>query len=360
MPHSSELRLRRVAQGLDLLGPGYSALWLRRSGGEDEDRAREALESLLRQRPSEIHALPTGDIVALVRGFALRELSGLVAALKSRRASSDFACTIYDLTRDLSGFGAALMAALGQEAAKLATEQNAATAIQLDTPKGPLTLSKLWQRASIASCAANLAPRKISCRLALREGAYLRWVSDGLGPTGARLSRASAAAERKLLVGLVELPRGELQSFSLALTLGSLLTPEFLRFDRRLAVLGVEKPVIEFSLDDWRGEEPTAQYARKIALDQGYRLGVCGLRVRDLAQVKALDGAARVDLSFAVGDLGSKEREHRALARAVVRLGRANVVLSGVDDQRTLSWGQSAGIVLFRGRAIESAILKAG
>ena len=154
----SELRLRRVAEGRDLLGPGYSALWVRAgasAAGERTESVRSTLEPLLRHRPFEIHELACGDIIALVRGFAVRELSGLVEALKAAYAPPEgrIACTIYDLTCDLGGFAATLGGAFGQTCAPPEAQAQSAKAADLwvDTPKGALKLSKLWQRAAIAS-----------------------------------------------------------------------------------------------------------------------------------------------------------------------------------------------------------------
>lgn len=158
-----------------------------------------------------------------------------------------------------------------------------------------------------------------------------------------RLTRILDLRMLALLAAPREL-RGALP-FSLNLNVGSVLSPEFLRFDAALPSVLRGRIVLDLQPADLLADPAAFAFARGFARARGYRLLLRGLT----ATLLPLLNLPRMELDFAQlrwsPDLAK-------VAPAVLQAGPAQWVLGQADHPAAVRWGQDHGITLFQGRAV--------
>jgi hypothetical protein len=133
--------------------------------------------------------------------------------------------------------------------------------------------------------------------------------------------------------------------FSVALNVGSVLSPAFLRFDAALPVLLRGRVVLELLPADVLADPGAFIFARDFAHERGYRLLLREMNA-DLLGVFPL---ARIGLDL----LQLRWREPLAAEGAPALHDPANTVLMRADAPEAVEWGRSRGIALFQGRMAE-------
>ena len=137
--------------------------------------------------------------------------------------------------------------------------------------------------------------------------------------------------------------------FSLDLNIGSLLSPEFLRFDTALPGALRHRVVIELMPADVMADPAAFMFARGFARVRGYRLMLRGVTPA-LASVLALP-ALELDYVQCTwsGDLGAGNLPPGCPPEATV--------LAGANDPAAIAWGREHGIRLFQGDAMDELAL---
>lgn len=135
--------------------------------------------------------------------------------------------------------------------------------------------------------------------------------------------------------------------FSLALNVGGVLSPEFLRFDSTLPQQLRGHAVLDLQVADVMSDIPAYRFARAFARSRGYRVLLRGLSgaLLPLLDLPALD-VDFIELRW--------EPSLAGLDIAALRAGTARWVLSRTDEAAAIRWGQSAGIGLYQGDAVLS------
>lgn len=329
---------------------------------------RAALDALMTAERARMHDLPKGRVAVSWRGAAPEPLQQSLDALEHvlgdgfriGPAARQSLIRVFDLPRD----GPALLAAIGfVEAADAAPRRlKAAAAAVLPPPLVPLDAAALaaMERQLAAADMARFARRKPIYRL---DGSHVRiaWdkrylsiseITATLAP--GRSAQADAWLFRRLtrvldrrMLALLSAPH-ELRGagpFSLDLNVGSILSPEFLRFDSILPGALRGRVVLDMQPADVLADPAAFAFARGFAHARGYRLLLRGVTAT-LLPVLCIP---RMELDL-VQLCWSPELSK--VSPAMLEAGSAEWMLSQTDDLEALQWGRDRGITLFQGRAL--------
>lgn len=325
---------------------------------------RDALDPLLSAERARLHDLPKGRLAVSWRGPAparlqqsLQAVEHLLGAdLRIGPAAARSLVRLFDLPHD----GTELLAAAGLEDAEAAPpRRRAIPAAPVLKPLDAAALATM-ERQLAAADMTRFARRKPVHRLDGKE-VRLAWerrrlsipeLADTLAPGRdiradawlfRRLTRVLDSRMLALLSAPFELHRAG--PFSLDLNVGSILGPEFLRFDAALPSRLRGHVVLELQPADVLADPGAFAFARGFAHARGYRLLLRGVTAAALPMLclppMELD---YVQLRWSP-DL-------TRVAPAALQAGGAEWVLSGADDDDALQWGRDQGFSLFGGRAL--------
>ncbi len=325
---------------------------------------RDALDPLLSAERARLHDLPKGRLAVSWRGLApallqqsLEALEHLLGtSLRIGPATARSLVRLFDLPRD----GTELLAAAGLESDDAAPPWR--RAIPVAPPLMPLDAAALamMERQLRRADMTRFARRKPVHRLDSGQ-VRLAWerrclsiseLADTLAPGRdiradawlfRRLTRVLDSRMLALLSAPFELHRAG--PFSLDLNVGSILGPEFLRFDSALPSRLRGRVVLELQPADVLADPATFAFAREFAHARGYRLLLRGVTAASLPMLclppMELD---YVQLRWSP--------ELMRVAPAALQAGTAEWVLSRADEDNALQWGRDQGFSLFRGRAL--------
>ncbi len=329
--------------------------------------ARAALDPLMTAERARAHDLPDGRMAISWRGNAPAPLQQSLTALEHLFGDGFHIGTaaLQSLVRlfDLPENGTELLAAAGlaEEAAPAPHLRRAASAA-LPPPLVPLdiaTLSAMEEQLASADM-ARFARRKPVCRL---DDGHVRLVWEkrclSISELTATLApgrsaqadpwlfrRLTRVLDRRMLA-MLSAPH-ELRGagpFSLNLNVGSVLSPEFLRFDAAVPNALQGSVVLDLSPADVLADPAAFTFARGFAHARGYRLQLRGVTAALLPLLRLpkmeLD---YVQLRWSPGLVG--------IDPALLQAGTARWVLGRADEPAALRWGQDQGINLFQGRAV--------
>ncbi len=329
--------------------------------------ARAALDPLITAERARMYDLPTGRLAVSWRGDvpalqqrSLAALAYLFAdVLRGGPAALQSLVRMFDLPED----GAALLAAAGLDhsAESVNCRRQEASAV-LAPPLLPLDAAALtaMERQLAAADMARFARRKPIGRL---EGGHvhLAWekrylsiseLTAMLAP--GRSAQADAWLFRRLtrvldrrMLALLSAPR-ELRGagpFSFNLNVGSLLSPEFLRFDAALPSALQRRIVLDLQPADVLADPAAFVFARDFARARGYRLQLRGVTATLLPLLRL----HRMEMDFVQLRWSS---DLIGIDPALLQAGSARWVMSRADEPAALQWGQDRGISLFQGHAV--------
>lgn len=331
--------------------------------------ARAALDPLGYADRARTHDLPGGRVAVSWRGDAPALLQQTLAALgQLLQDSSQDAPPIPDLVRlyDLPRDGDALRAVIGGRPEPSQPVQDRPATVA-PAPRQRLramdvtVLSTLEHQLATADM-ARFARRRPVCRLAgdRAEAAWdKRYLSVAeLGATVAPecamtadpwlFRRLTRVLDRRLMALLSD--PSELDGarpFSLGLNVGSVLSPDFLRFDAALPPGLRGRVILEMLPADIIADPVAFAFARDFARARSYRVLLRGVT----APLLPLLCVGRLELDYV------QLRWSAALESTTLPPpdGTAHWVLSQAHEPLALQWGQAHGIGLFAGRAVPRA-----
>ncbi|HEY0419836.1 MAG TPA: hypothetical protein VGC80_09985, partial [Acetobacteraceae bacterium] len=302
--------------------------------------------------------LPNQDIVVVWRGEAAAALESRLAALRHLFAGEpellpdpEALIALHELPRD----GAAL---------RLTAEETLRSRPPVIAPPSPgraldgATLAVL-EGALAQTDMSRFARRRPVCSLEPDGSFALRWerrslsvdeLAETLLPEHALRAdpwlfrRLTRTLDRRLLALLTD--PAELRfagPFGLKLNVGSVLSPEFLRFDTALPAALRGQVVIGFDPADILADPAAFLFARDFAGARRYRLLLAGVTAELLEVMpRGQTGLHLVELRWS-----------EALSRidpAMVAADARHVVLGHADSAEALDWGRAAGITLYQGK----------
>ena len=320
-------------------------------------QARSALDPLVFADRARLFELPNGDAAIVWRGEATAALhASLDALLHLFTGEADRLPDPggFVISFRLPGEAEALLRAVAEShplPARLPAAGTAPTA-----PLDPPALARL-EAALARADVAHFVRRESICER-LPDGSFrLSWEKRALSVSeiGATLlperalqadpwlfHRLTRTLDRRMLA-LLSAPQ-ELRGagpFGLNLNVGSILSPEFLRFDATLPAALRGQVVIDLLQADIMTDPAAFLFARDFARDRGYRLLLRGVTA-ELLEVFPL---SRIGLDLL------RLPWSPALAPDLVVPDAARTVLSQADQAAALAWGRERGIRLYQGRA---------
>ena len=361
-------RLDRVVVESCATGIEREVLWLELSqipAGLNAPRhlrlATEALAPLGNADRAQLFALANSDIAVVWRGAAETLVAACAAALQ--RLFVDDAVLLPDPQTLLRRFSLPRDAATVRLLMVASQRRDAVTAEPAQPSGRHLTLAALTSlEANLASAdVARFARRRAVCVLDDADGLVPAWetrllsvleIADTLAP-GFRLQsdvwlfrRLTRSLDRRMLALLAS--PDELRDagpFGLHLNIGSVLAPEFLRFDAALPGRLRGHVVIGLDPADVLADPAAFQFARAFARARHYRLMLRNLSPASLA----LFSAPGLDL-----DLLQLRWSPAWAATSLppARLNPASFVVSHTDSVAALQWGRNRGIRLYQGPII--------
>ena len=147
-------------------------------------------------------------------------------------------------------------------------------------------------------------------------------------------------------------------SFSINLNVDTVLSQEFLDFDKALPEANRRTVVIEFQKIDVFGDFQAFLFARDFVRERGYRICLDGL---DQFTLPIFDREALgLDLVKIFWSPGMADdptgTQLSQMQDSVEALGRSRAVLCRCDSEEAVRFGQSLGITIFQGRFIDSLV----
>ena len=153
----------------------------------------------------------------------------------------------------------------------------------------------------------------------------------------------------------------QVKDFSLNLNIASVLSPEFLQFDRDMGAEVRGTIAIEVQPVDIFADFGAFLFARDFLKDRGYKLCIDGLKHltlplmnRDWLGVDLLKFHWGFDL---IDDLGGARAQQ--LKEVVDRIGRDRLILSRCDSPDAAKAGAALGITMYQGRMIDKQVAAA-
>ncbi len=322
-----------------------------------------ALDPLTLADRARKHDLPNGRVAVSWRGESASLLRQSLDALETllQDAPQDAPgmpelVGLYELPKDGSALLHEAGAAVRPESAAEPTEIVPSTPESILAPLDAAALHLIEERLATADM-ARFARRKPVCRLGPR-GMQLAWEKrffsiDELADTVApgRSAQADPWLFRRLtrvldrrMLALLSDPDELRQAgpFSISLNVGSILSPDFLRFDAALPPPLRGRAVLDLLPADVLSDPAAFAFARGFARARGYRLCLRGVA----AALLPLLNLPSLNVDYV------QLRWSQDLARldeSALRPGTARWVLGEAGTQSAITWGEKAGVGLFAG-----------
>ena len=223
----------------------------------------------------------------------------------------------------------------------------------IDTSQGRIAVERLLERQTIGQIISPHMTRPWGKREATRAQALDAFDHLTVAVSRHQVTASSALSEveRLLMGGWCDLLRSEGTKHTLLLLRAeTLMSAEFLTFDRWITESKLEHPSIAFYLEDVRGDTETVEYLRAFLRERKYRTGLGGVPLHDLAAVReALGGMAFLEIAVPAE---IKARDKELLARLVGEWGEEKVLATAVGTAEVLEAIHEAGIRFASGPAV--------
>jgi hypothetical protein len=297
-------------------------------------------------------------------------------ALEDNDASQQPFCTWYDLEEDYAEFLAT--ACRVNELAKQEEERRAGAegtvgdgevALAEMEPLDPARLgrleeaittadvSSLVRRQPVCAIAAGQKPTPIFEEVFVSIDELRRKVLPNVNIVSSRwlFQHLTEVLDRRLLQCLPEMEAETPANTSININVSTILSEQFLTFDRRLRHYTKKTVFLELQSVDVFADMGAYFFARDFARERGYMICLDGLGY--LTFPMAPRDELGTDMQKLIWDAdvldqGSTTRADR-LREAVKKAGPTRVILCRCDDHRALEFGQQIGISLFQGRYID-------
>ncbi|HZD26758.1 MAG TPA: hypothetical protein VE631_10890 [Alphaproteobacteria bacterium] len=381
-------RLRRHVKGRRAVHVHLAALQPHHRRPHHIRMAASTFDALVKRYEGQCFQLQNADIVVVVRGAGVQQIDEVILKLRylfsgdplvaqeaSGGRSGKTFCTWYDLEKDYAGFLAIAQRMHARAGDPLAaappanddeeTEAPAEPSVPLDV-RGLARLEKLLastdiaalhRRQTVCAVAPGREPQPVFNEVYVSIEELRRRMVPEIDLLANRwlFQHLTEVLDSRMLRQLPELERSEKLSTSLNLNLSTVLSEQFLAFDRSLREYVKKAMVIELQCVDVFGDIGAYQFARDFLRNRGYRICLDGLNYLTFPLL------ARRELDFdfqkiiwapdlaEAGTAGSRGAFLDALRAA----DPSRVILCRCDDSSAIRFGQQHGIVLFQGRAVD-------
>jgi len=347
--------------------------------------AVSTFEDLVKQYDGQIFLLGNGDIVFIAKGASAADIDGAVTRVRflfsedplaQGGSTNDQFATWYDLETHYNDY----YSIIKRLAAEAERKKRAVKAPGPDAPQArkrhpldPTLLAKLEEFLARADM-SNLMRRQAVC--AMTPGAQPQAMFRELFISIADLQgtvipdvdlfadpwlfqRLTQTLDRRILSLMTRNDDSTLNSaFSLNLNVSTILSPEFLAFDKAFRSTSRGTVVIEMQKIDIFADLGAFFFARDFLKERGYKVCLDGLNFLTFPFIdRAKLGVDMLKIVWSQ-DMTAEQpaRGGPSMKELVEQTGRARVILSRIDNDAAVRFGHSLGITLFQGRHLDQLL----
>ena len=382
-------RLRKRTDGRRAIHLHLSALLAHNRREHHLRIAANSFDALIKRRDGQSFRLPDGDIVVIVANATVAEIDDVVLRLRYLFSDDPLVhadaednearfCSWYDLEQDYAAFLSlaqaiyrrqSTQAAAGPDDAKgddPALDNEAVEPMdperlnRLETALRGSDLSALLRRQPVCILVPGSQPKPVYNEIYVSIHDLRRRVMPQVNIASDRwlFQRLTRLLDRRLISVLPEMESEAGLTTGMNLNISTLLSDEFLTFDKALRQRHSKPLILELQVIDVFADMGAYMFARDFARQRGYRICIDGLSHLTFPQLRRDELGVDMEKIYwhptivEDTDAGPGKRFREAVQRA----GPARVVLCRCDDQAAVDFGQSQGITLFQGRHIDQMI----
>lgn len=342
--------------------------------------AATTFDNLIRKFEGALFRVQTGDMVFIAKGARVEDIDQAVMRLRflfsedpllNNPADDGGFCSWYDLERQ---YGELLDAA--QRLVGAAEAPDGVPSEEEGEPLDPAHLNQIEK----ALASADLSPfvrRQAVCFVGPGQPPqplfHELYISIG-DLRNALLPNYNLAADRWLFQHLTQVldlrmlslltARSEIRQvkdFSINLNVGTVLSPEFLQFDRDMSAEARGTIAIEVQPIDIFADVGAFMFARDFLKERGYKLCIDGLKHLTLPLVnREWLGVDLVKFHWGcdlIDDLCGKRSQ--SLKEVVEQIGRERLILTRCDSPDAARAGADLGIAMYQGRLFDKQLQEA-
>ncbi len=343
--------------------------------------AATTFDGLIRKFEGALFRMQNGDMVFVAKDARVEDIDPAVMRLRflfsedpllNNPADEGGFCSWYDLERqyaDLLEAAQSLVAAAEAPEDGVPPEEEGepldpAHLAQIEKALASADLSPFVRRQAVCFVGPGLPPQALFHEL---------YISIGDLRT-ALLPRYNLAADRWLFQHLTQAldlrmlalltARSEVRQvkdFSINLNVATVLSPEFLQFDREMSAEARGTIAIEVQPIDIFADVGAFMFARDFLKERGYKLCIDGLKHLTLPLVnREWLGVDLVKFHWGydlVDDLGGKRSQ--SLKHVVQQIGRERLILTRCDSPDAARAGADLGIAMYQGRLFDKQLQEA-
>lgn len=397
LPDHEEL-LVDYAQRLRKHLPGRRAVHMHLSKLKPHNRrehhiriAASSFNNLVQRHEGQIFTLKNCDLVVVVKNAKPAELDEAVLKLRYLFSEDPLAhdnegetehpfCTWYDLEKQYEEFlelayklrRDAQTAKRAAEAARAAAEEPIPAAThpldptrlgRLEVALDAADLTGMLRRQAVCAITGPDRPRPVFNEIYVSIDELRRRLMPDVNLASDRwlFQRLTNALDRRLLKVLPAIEGDVPLSTSLNVNVSTILSEDFLAFDRELRLRTPKSMVLELQPIDVFADLGSYMFARDFARERGYKICLDALTYLTFPIVHRDELGLDLQKIYWSADIVADVRNERrdALREAVRRAGPARVILCRCDDQTAVEFGKSIGVSLFQGRFVDRLVQNA-
>lgn len=352
--------------------------------------AMNAFEGLIRRFEGQAFRLRNDDLFVGLRGASVAEIDNVVLKLRflfsddpllgtddgAPKSGARVFCTWYDIAADYiqllndvrgmtpppEGRSASVTAGAGQTARcpNHALPLDPATLGRLETAMRAIDIASLVRRQPVCAIFPGSAPKPMFSELFVSIPLLQKKLVPGVELAGDRwlFQRLTETLDQRVLSILPEIESRVQLPTCVNVNVSTLLSPEFLVFDKALRRSTQKVMVFELQSIDVFGDIGSFMFARDFVRDRGYRLSLDGLNhlIFPLFNRGAL-GFDFQKMHWSPDILAEMQQKRSAALRdAIQAVGPNRVILCRCDSPEAIRFGHSVGITLFQGSHIDALL----
>jgi EAL domain-containing protein (putative c-di-GMP-specific phosphodiesterase class I) len=349
--------------------------------------AVSTFEDLVKQYDGQIFLLGNGDIVFIAKGASAADIDGAVTRVRflfsedplaQDGGTTDQFATWYNLESHYNDYYSIIKRLAAEterkkRAAKAPGTGVDSTAARKRHPLDPALLAKLedflaradmsnlMRRQAVCAMTPGAAPqamfRELFISIADLQGTVIPDVDLFADPW--LFQRLTQTLDRRILALMTRNDDSTLSSaFSLNLNVSTILSPEFLAFDKAFRSASRGTVVIEMQKIDIFADLGAFFFARDFLKERGYKVCLDGLNFMTFPFIdRAKLGVDMLKIVWSQDMTADQPaRGGPSMKELVEHTGRARVILSRIDNDSAVRFGHSLGITLFQGRHLDQLL----
>lgn len=356
--------------------------------------AANSFNNLVQDHEGQCFRLINGDLIVIVKDATVAQIDEVVLRLRylfsddpliaeDSHDDPQHFCTWFDLEEDYEQFLSLIRRLHGRyetvKAARLTGDTAPVDEHEAEGPKQPLDAARLGRleevlqtsdvtsllrRQTVCAIVPGSAPSPVFNEIFISIADLSRRVMPEVDITANRwlFQHLTELLDLRMLRALPDTERAVALPSSINMNVSTILSDEFMAFDRQFKIMTSKTMIIELQPIDIFADIGAYIFARDYLHDRGYRICLDALSHLTMPMLRRDELKFDLHKVFWNRELLDEVRGERreALQKAISKSGPARVILCRCEDYRALEFGQELGITMFQGRYVERALSAAG